>query len=92
MATIQIIQIIALLLFIIGSCLYYNIRRELHRNGYPVSLFVYSGPCWNYYRDLIDKSDMPTQKKLIARKRIMSFCLIAALTLLILSGFIPTGN
>jgi len=49
----QIAQIISILLFIYGASAYYNIRRTLHKHGYPVSVFVYSGPCWEHYNDLI---------------------------------------
>jgi len=88
----QIIQLAAVLLFITGACLYYNIRQTLFKKGYPVSKFVYSGPCWDYYNDLIKKSEPAEQSRLIMRKRIMSVCLISALLLLLVTGFVPKGN
>jgi hypothetical protein len=89
MPSIQVLQISALLLFGVGATLYYNIRRTLHRWGYPVSLFVYSGECWSHYRDLIAKSDAPQQRRLMLKKHLMSLCLISALIILLISGFIP---
>lgn len=85
----QIIQIISLLLFIIGACLYYNIRRTLHKQGYPVSIFVYSGPCWEYYKDLIEKSEPAEQRHLILRKRAMTVCMTLAIILLLFQGLLP---
>ncbi len=86
---IQIIQLIALLLFITGASLYYNIRNTLHKDGYPVSKFVYSAPCWDYYRELIEKSEPAEQRRLKACKTIMTTCIILALLLMLLTGFIP---
>lgn len=84
----QIIQIIATLLFCYGASLYYGIRRTLHKQGYPVSIFVYSGPCWGHYRDLIEKSTPSVQRRLKARKAAMILSLILALAGVLLSAVI----
>ncbi len=89
MPTIQIIQMLSVVLFITGASLYYNIRRTLYRHGYPVSVFVYSGPCWGCYRELIEKSAPEEQRRLRRRKTAMSVCLALALLLMLLTGFIP---
>lgn len=85
----QIIQSVAIILFITGACLYYNIRRTLHKQGYPVSVFVYSGPCWEHYNNLIQRSEPAQRRRLKLRKRAMAACLITAIVLVIFSGFIP---
>ncbi len=85
----QIIQFFTIALFIIGSCIYYNIRRTLHKQGYPVSIFVYSGPCWEHYKDLINKSEPAEQRRLKLRKTVMTACISMAIILLLISGFIP---
>ncbi len=85
----QIIQLLSILLFIIAASIYYNIRRTLHKHGYPVSVFVYSGSCWSHYSDLIAKSDPAEQRRLKLRKGIMSTCMILAIVLILISGFVP---
>ena len=82
------LQLLALLFFICGSVLYYGIRILLHKRGYPVSLFVYSGPCWGFYRDLIEKSAPPEQKRLKARKAVMTALFILAGICLVLSTMV----
>ncbi|MFA7174052.1 MAG: hypothetical protein WC340_11695 [Kiritimatiellia bacterium] len=75
----QIVQIISTLLFACGASLYYGIRRTLYKQGYPVSVFVYSGPCWSHYRDLIQKSTPAARRRLKTRKFAMTVSLILAL-------------
>ncbi len=82
----QTVQIISLLLFICGACAYYNIRRTLHQHGYPVSIFVYSGPCWGHYQDLIAKSPPAVQRRLKSRKRAMILCLLLAFAGILLAS------
>jgi len=82
----QIFQIISLLLFIVSASLYYNIRRMLHQQGYPVSVFVYSGPCWGHYQDLIAKSPPAVQRRLKSRKRAMILCLLLAFAGILLAS------
>lgn len=89
MATTQIIQLVSTGLFVVSACLYYNIRRTLHKRGYPVSIFVYSGPCWGHYKDLIEKSEPAEQRRLKLRKAAMTASMVLALVLVLLSGFIP---
>lgn len=82
----QIVQIIATLLFCYGASLYYGIRRTLHKHGYPVSIFVYSGPCWGHYRDLMEKSTPAARRRLKARKIAMTISLILALAGVLLAA------
>ena len=80
------LQIAATLFFVCGACLYYNIRRLLFARGYPISIFVYSGPCWPHYRDLIAKSGEPERRRLIARKAATTGCFaLAGLSLMLAS-------
>jgi hypothetical protein len=72
------LQAASILFFVCGACLYYNIRRLLFARGYPISVFVYSGPCWPYYRDLVEKSDAPERRRLRARKTAMIVCFALA--------------
>ena len=85
----QIIQLVSIILFIIGAWLYYDIRRTLHKRDYPVSVFVYSGPCWEYYKDLIGKSEPAEQRRLKLRKTAMTISMAVAIVLILVSGFIP---
>ena len=87
----QIVQIISILLFICSASAYYNIRRTLHKRGYPVSIFVYSGPCWGHYKDLIEKSEPHEQRRLKARKALMIIFLALAFAGLLLSSLIAKG-
>ncbi|MDD2600469.1 MAG: hypothetical protein PHO37_14805 [Kiritimatiellae bacterium] len=88
MITPQIVQIISTLLFVCGASLYYGIRRTLYKQGYPVSIFVYSGPCWSHYRDLIRKSTPAAQRRLRARKIAMTLSLLLALAGVLLASVI----
>lgn len=88
MITPQIVQIISTLLFVCGASLYYGIRRTLYKQGYPVSIFVYSGPCWSHYRDLIQKSAPAEQWRLKARKLAMVISLVLALGGVLLASVI----
>ncbi len=83
-----ILQLISILLFIHGAWLYYAIRRLLHRKGYPVSIFVYSGSCWPHYKHLIDSTPPPARNQLKMRKLLMTASFVAALILLIASSCI----
>jgi hypothetical protein len=84
----QIIQIISLLLFVYGASTYYNIRRTLHKNGYPVSIFVYSGPCWEHFNDLVKKSEPAVARRLKIRKASMTISLVLAFAVLVFSSVI----
>lgn len=84
-----ILQAVSILCFVGGACLYYNIRRLLFARGYPVSVFVYSGPCWPHYRDLIEKSDGPERRRLKARKSAMTLLFAAAGVCLALASLLP---
>lgn len=86
MTTPQIAQIISILLFIYGASAYYNIRRILHKQGYPVSVFVYSGPCWEHYNDLIRKSGVAEARRLRVRKAAMVISLVLAFAVIFLSS------
>ncbi|MFO7937992.1 MAG: hypothetical protein R6V06_10375 [Kiritimatiellia bacterium] len=83
----NIIQLISTLLFVISAFIYYSIRRKLHKHGYPVSIFVYSGPCWKHYDDLIAESEPRKRQRLKLYKYLMAACLILAITLLLVAGF-----
>ena len=87
----QIIQVISILLFISSASAYYNIRRTLHKLGYPVSIFVYSGPCWGHYKDLIEKSAPQEKRRLKIRKTLMIISLALAFAGLLLSSVIAKG-
>jgi len=84
----QIAQIISILLFIYGASAYYNIRRTLHKHGYPVSVFVYSGPCWEHYNDLIKKSGPAEARRLKVRKASMTISLVLAFIVIFFSSLI----
>jgi len=88
----QIVQLISIALFVCGAYTYYNIRRTLYKEGYPVSIFVYSGPCWKHYQDLITKSEPAEQHRLKFRKRFMILCMALAIASLILSSVIARGG
>ena len=88
----QTVQLISIALFVCSACSYYNIRRTLHKEGYPVSIFVYSGPCWKHYHDLIAKSEPAEQRHLKFRKLFMILCMTLAIAGLILSSVIAKGG
>ena len=79
------LQLASIVSFSCGACLYYGIRRLLYKRGYPVSVFVYTGPCWPHYSDLIAKSPEPERSRLKARKTAMTVCFTLAGACLILS-------
>jgi uncharacterized membrane protein YiaA len=82
----QIAQILSILLFIYGASVYYNIRRTLNKQGYPVSVFVYSGPCWEHYNDLIRKSEPAEARRLKIRKASMTIALVLAFLVIFISS------
>lgn len=81
-----ILQLAALASFTVGACLYYGLRRLLHRHGYPVSAFVYSGSCWPHLQDLLEKSDPPARRRLKARRTAIIATLTLAGALLVLAS------
>ncbi len=78
-------QLASIVCFSGGACLYYGIRRLLYKRGYPVSVFVYTGPCWTHYSDLMAKSPEPERSRLKTRKTVMTACFTLAGACLILA-------